>query len=175
MKRCWASCASRATRAALEDSETWRALAEEMRQQIEPTLLDLARYAAGRVQTTLGASAVDVSWDLANERAVNWAKQHAGDLVTKVTETTKRAVGEQVSQWSSSSEGLDGLIRRIEGMTDEAGAPIFNAARAETIAVTEATNTYAQRERGGLDGGRVPARGLQTRGARALPLLSAAV
>ena len=129
--------------AALEDAETWRKLAEEMRQQIEPTLLDLAKYAAGRVQTTLGASAVDVSWDLANERAVNWAKQHAGDLVTKVTETTKRAVGEQVSQWSSSSEGLDGLIRRIEGMKDEAGAPIFNAARAETIAVTEATNTYA--------------------------------
>lgn len=127
----------------LDDPQTWKEQAEAMRTQLEPALQELAAFAVERVKATLGGASVGVNWDLANEQAVNWARQHAGELVGQVADTTKKLVGEQTAQWAQSSEGLDGLIKRISVMTDERGMPVFNKARAETIAITEATNTYA--------------------------------
>lgn len=128
---------------ALDDPQMWTDQAAAMKAQLEPVLQELAAFAVQRVKATLGKSGISVNWDLANEQAVNWARQHAGDMVGQVADTTRRMVGEQTAQWAQSSEGLDGLIKRIGSMTDEKGQPVFNKTRAETIATTEATNTYA--------------------------------
>jgi HK97 family phage portal protein len=128
---------------ALDDPQLWAEQAAALRAQLEPVLNELAAFAVTRVQATLGNTGVSVNWALANEAAVNWARQRAGELITQVSETTKRLVGEQVGQWAQTSDGLDGLIKRLSGLTGESGVPIFNKTRAETIAITEATNTYA--------------------------------
>jgi hypothetical protein len=94
------------------------------------------------VKLSLGNTAMSVDWNLANERAEQWARDHAGQLIRQVTDTTKQAVADQVAEWAQSSEGLQGLIDRVAGLTDDDAKPIFNRARAERIAVTEATNTY---------------------------------
>lgn len=127
----------------LEDPAIWAAMADQMRGTIEPLLLELTAQAVNRVQTTLGKTAIEINWDLANEQAAAWAKQHAGELVTNVMDTTRREVGAQVAEWSQTGEGLEGLTRRIEAMTDDDGGRIFSGQRAETIAITESTNTYS--------------------------------
>ena len=126
---------------ALENPAVWAQLESGLRETLEPVLTGLAMRATGRVRDALGSAGVD--WGLANQQAADWTKNHAGELVRDVTETTRRAIGEELAAWSRTDEGIDGLARRIEKMTDEEGKNIFNAYRAETIAITEATNTYA--------------------------------
>lgn len=128
----------------LEDPTLWAAAEETLRTAIEPILLELAARGVQRVIETLGNSGISVNWNLANERAADWARIHSGELIKGVQETTKRAVGEQVAQWTQSSEGLDGLVKRISGMQNDEGGQVFGRRRAETIAITEATNTYAE-------------------------------
>lgn len=127
----------------LEDAVVWATMAEAMRKAIEPLLVELAELGVERVKQVLGGSAINVNWSLANGRATDWARVHAGELVTKVTDTTRKAVGEAVAQWSQTDEGLSGLIDRISAMKEDGGKPVFNRNRAEMIAVTEATNTFA--------------------------------
>lgn len=129
--------------AALEDDALWAAMRETLLLAMEPTLMQLAAAASSRVAQTLGSSAINVDWDLANQQAENWARQHAGELIKDVEATTKQAVSSTVADWSQTSDGLDGLIRRIEDIGDADGA-VFGRQRAETIAITEATNTYGQ-------------------------------
>lgn len=125
------------------DAAFWQAQRTEMLNALEPVLISLAARSVERVRQSLGKTGVSINWNLANDNATAWARQNAGEKITKVTETTKRMVGNEVADWSQSSEGLDGLIKRIQEMTDEEGGAIFNRRRAETIAITEATNTYA--------------------------------
>jgi hypothetical protein len=103
--------------------------------------VELAAASTARVAATLGNAAVNVNWDLANQQAEAWARQHAGEMITNVQATTQQAVAGTVADWSKTSEGLDGLIRRVEKVAGENG-PAFGRDRAETIAITEATNTY---------------------------------
>ena len=128
--------------AMLEDAALWSAMTAELRGVIEPILLELTQQAVTRVQATLGKTAISVNWELANEQAAAWAKQHAGELVSGVMDTTKREIGALVAEWTQTGEGLEGLTRRIGNLTEE-GSRIFGPERAETIAITEATNTYA--------------------------------
>jgi hypothetical protein len=126
---------------ALEDNATWAAMRQELLAAIEPTLVELAAAATARVAATLGDAAVNVNWDLANQQAEAWARQHAGEMITNIQSTTQQAVASTVADWSKTSEGLDGLIRRVEKAAAETGQT-FGRDRAETIAITEATNTY---------------------------------
>ncbi|HBA90866.1 MAG TPA: hypothetical protein DCZ08_03530 [Anaerolineaceae bacterium] len=128
--------------ASLEDAALWTAMATQLQGTIEPVLLELTKQAVARVQATLGKTAISVNWELANEQVATWAKRHAGELVTGVMDTTKREIGQQVAQWSQTGEGLDGLTQRIGSLTEE-GSRIFSPERAETIAITEATNSFS--------------------------------
>lgn len=131
---------------ALLDPLAWLAQEQLMRDRLEPILMNLAALGTDRVRRTvesLGQSALGVDWNLANERATAWARQHAGELVSNVTQTTRNAVADQVAQWSQTGEGIDGLTRRIATMTDAGGKPVFSPVRAEMIAITESTNVYS--------------------------------
>ncbi len=127
----------------LDDPVIWTALSKSMQTEIEPILLELAARGVQRVMDSLGKSGISVNWELANQQATDWARQYSGDLITRIQDTTRQAVGEQVAEWTQSSEGLDGLIDRIAGMKNDEGKAIFSQRRAETIAITESTNTYA--------------------------------
>lgn len=127
----------------LLDPVLWVNQEVDMRTRLAPLINDLARYSARRVQQTVGSSSESVNWELANANAEAWARQHAGEMIKNITQTTREAVGDLVAQWTKTGEGIDGLIARVAALTDDGGKPIFNSVRAEMIGITEATNVYA--------------------------------
>jgi hypothetical protein len=128
---------------ALRNAEIWLVHQQRLMDVLGPILEGIAARGVQAVVQSVGASDVAISWDLVNQQAVEWAREHAGKLVTRVSDTTQRMVGDQVARWSESGETLPDLVDRIAGLRDDEGAPIFNRKRAEMIASTEATTTFA--------------------------------
>lgn len=91
--------------------------------------------AMGVIQMLLGVTAPSIDYDLLNEAAHAYARQHAFDLVTGVTETSQRALQREFTEWIASGEPLPKLTERI--------APMFGKVRADMIASTEITRVYA--------------------------------
>jgi HK97 family phage portal protein len=134
--------------AGLEDPEFWVEERAVMLAEIGPTLTNLATQAVEKVRETVGQSVIDVDWNLANDLARQEALDYAGQMIGGIEETTVNAVKRELSQWTASSETMDDLTKRIAAIKDDAGQAIFSAQRAETIAVTEATNVYASANTG---------------------------
>lgn len=88
------------------------------------------------VQMLLGVTAPAVDYDLLNEAAHEYARRHAFELVTGVTETSKTALQREFAEWIASGEPLPKLTERI--------APMFGKVRADMIASTEITRVYAE-------------------------------
>lgn len=128
---------------AVDDPALWDEQREQMAEAITPTLLALSAAAVERAKDTLTETAMDVDWGLANERAATWARTHSANLVTNVTETTKRKVSEAVGDWIDAGETHAELVKRIQKLTED-GEAVFDRTRAELIATTEATRTYAE-------------------------------
>ena len=123
-----------------DDPETWLDYQSTLRIALEPQLLEIAKESVRRVAAS---TSIELDWDLVNERAIQQARDHAGRLVQQISDTTKVQIGEMVSEWSENAETLDELINRIYRLTDEDGLGIFSHSRAERIAITEATSTFA--------------------------------
>ena len=86
----------------------------------------------------MGATAApSISWELANQNAANWARQHAAELVSRITDTSRERIRQAVADWTQAAEGLNELTKQINQIVND-------PARARTIAVTEATTTYAE-------------------------------
>ena len=100
----------------------------------------LLRESAGRgVRVTadkLSQLALGVNWQLSNEAARVWAQNYSYELVSLLTENTRAMLADAVAAWIESGEPLGTLIGDV--------ARIFGPARAEAIAVTEATRAYAE-------------------------------
>jgi len=128
----------------LEDPEFWSEERAVMLAAIQPTLADLASDAVEKVRATVGEAAIEIDWNLANEEARQQALNYAGQLIKDVEATTVNAVQRELADWTASAETMDDLTRRIAAIKDDSGQPLFSAQRAETIAVTEATNAYAE-------------------------------
>jgi SPP1 gp7 family putative phage head morphogenesis protein len=104
------------------------------------------------VQMLLGVREPAVNYDLLNERAFQYAQQASFDLVSGVTETSRRALQAEFSEWIGSGDPLDALTEKL--------APLYGPVRADMIAATEVTRIYAEsniigwRETGMVDGQR---------------------
>jgi len=79
-----------------------------------------------------------IDWELANVHAVQWAGDHAGNLVRDITRTTKERLRREVSQFADSGETFQQFSRRL------AQSGLFSPERARMIAVTEVTSAFAQ-------------------------------
>jgi phage portal protein BeeE len=131
--------------AMLMDDELWGRFERDLLHDMEGDLTQLARSTVSRVQLAQGpvAPGMEINWGLANQNAVDWARSDAASKVKKINETTRQAIRDEVSDWSKQGGTLDDLTARIEGMTDGSGNPVFDRRRAQLIASTEATDTYA--------------------------------
>jgi HK97 family phage portal protein len=98
--------------------------------------VDLGVAAAVAQMETVG---IGFDWTLANEEARQWADRYVGELITDIDATTLRRVRAAVEQWIVNGEPLE---RLIEDLT-----PIFGGQRAELIASTEVTRSYAEANR----------------------------
>mgnify|MGYP001608029794 FL=1 len=80
-----------------------------------------------------------MDYTLVNTAARRWAEQHAGDLIHQVEQTTVDSVRQAVGRWIGNGEPLQALIDDL--------TPTFGAARAERIATTEVTRSFAEANR----------------------------
>ena len=119
--------------------EFWRGATGKMLTAVRPELETLALQAGEQMI----ASGVGIAWDLVAEQAAVWATEHAGQMIAKITETTRRQVGRSVERYFREGGTTTGDLQRSLG-------PWFSPARAESIAVTEVTTAAAE-------GGRVAA------------------
>lgn len=87
------------------------------------------------IQMLLGVSMPTVDYDLLNEAAHNYAAQQTFSLVTGVTDTSRKALQAEFTQWIASGRPLPALT--------EALTPMFGPVRADMIAATEITRAYA--------------------------------
>ena len=78
-----------------------------------------------------------VDWTLPYTEAADWARRHAGSMITKMNQTTRDRVGGAVADWIDSGESLPALEKTL---MDDYG---FSRARAKLVAITETTTSYS--------------------------------
>ena len=114
---------------------------------IRRSLVDTARDSAARTYShTAGVELGDEGeiFDQINTRAVEWADEHAGDLVSGVNATTRDAVRQEVAAGLANGENYKQIIARVEGL----GA--FSDDRANLIGETEIANANSAGALNGL-------------------------
>ena len=116
-----------------------QALAEELISFSQDVFLQAA-------QRILDDVPVGVDWSLINQAAADWAVRDVGQLVTKITDTTRKRVGAAVSSYFTEAQTIGDLEIRLSRMKDRFGN-ILGPKRAEGIAVTEITRAAAEGER----------------------------
>jgi hypothetical protein len=104
-------------------------------------LLTAAAQNSIATETAILESSFDISmdWTLANAEAAAWARQHGGELVTAIMETTARSVGETVATWIETPGSTVGEL--FETLRQ---SYTFSQSRSHNIGVTEVTNAYAE-------------------------------
>jgi hypothetical protein len=161
--------------AAVDNLPWWQTHEAAMVDELAHNLGQVARLGAVAGREAIGAPRLGVNWGLVNRQAADWAEQHAAELVRQVEPATRLALRQAVADWSASGQPLGALAERIRDLSDPVTGQVFGPARARRIAQTESTSAYAAGNVLAWGGGRGAASGLQTGGARELPLLLAAV
>lgn len=109
-----------------EDSLLWKVL-------LRSILAATIAAAGDALDDVVGAN---VDWTLINTAARAWANTYSYDLVKEINGTTRRFLTTEVSNWIDTGEPLGTLI--------DALTPSFGPVRAEMIAVTEVTRSFAE-------------------------------
>lgn len=115
------------------DSQFWTADDQEVIRVIRP---ELERMALDAAETTMRLLPVGFEWGLIADDAAQWAAEHAGQLISRIDETTRRAIARKIQQFIN-TPGM------TVGELEQSLAPQFSGRRAELIAVTEVTDAYA--------------------------------
>lgn len=120
----------------------------------EPYSRLAAEALASGARAAIADLAVEMSFDLANPRAVAYLREHAAGLVAGITDETRGRLGTLIADSVEAGESYGTLTRRIRDLFAD-----FSRARAHTIAVTETAAAYEAGSRvmvndlatGGLD------------------------
>lgn len=79
---------------------------------------------------------VDISFEVSSEYAQKWAEENAGILVTRVSDSTRKRIGELVTNALKEGKGYNSLIKDLQEDF------LFSGKRARLIASTELGNAY---------------------------------
>jgi hypothetical protein len=120
--------------ALVEDEAFWSAERVALAATLLPVLLGALNRLGPAAVITLETSVGATAWPEVAGDAAAWAREHAGALITQISETTRRDVGEAVAAWIESGEELAALERAL--------TPTFGRDRAQMIAQTETTRAY---------------------------------
>ena len=125
---------ARAARAVERNEEfDYDGLAEELRAGVLPELSALNVDSALRLSVETG---IGFDPSIINTEALRWAREHTGEMIARVTDTTRRQVQEAISAFIQTPGMTIGDIEKLI-------APTFGPVRAEMIAVTETTTAYS--------------------------------
>lgn len=117
------------------DEAFWNAERELLFRVLYPLVLDAAIDSAQNTAEALYADVgLGVDWALVNDAARRWANAYTGDLVRRITDTSRGYVQGAIADWIRSGAPLDDLV--------DALTPMFGRVRAEMIASTEVTRAY---------------------------------
>lgn len=122
------------------DNSFWSALDEILGKAIQPIVMQIATKA---VRDTVNSISLTTSFEMTNTAAIEWAYLYSASEITKVNETTKKAVRKTIAEWIEGGEGVAELRKRLEELVDETGMQLFSEARAKRIAQSELTSIYA--------------------------------
>lgn len=78
---------------------------------------------------------VNINWDVVNQAALTFLRQYRLTTVKNISDVTRNNLIEIINEWIRSGEPLDLLVARMQ--------PWVGNRRAQRIAVTEVTRTYA--------------------------------
>lgn len=112
------------------DSVSYDALHDDLLREIMRLVQDSASTSLGLVLPS-DAGSLDRMLSQANERAVAWAEERVGELITAIDETTRQGVRDIVSI------GLDEGWTNTEIAEELDGSELFGDSRADMIARTE--------------------------------------
>jgi len=113
----------------------WKKVISQLNGSFIPVLTEIYMQQAG---TLLQGLPIGVDWGLINEGAIAWAKQHGGELIKGVTDTTQKIVRDAVTAFFEQPMTRADLEKMI--------SPAFGTMRAEMIAITEVTNAASEAE-----------------------------
>lgn len=118
-------------------SEYWRAAEKELSGVIKLQLQPIYLTQAQRLMEELPVGVVD--WGLINTRAIEWVNSYTFDLVSGITDVTRRGIQAAIQAFYE-----DGTMS-ISDLADSL-VNLFGPVRAEMIAITEVTRASVQGE-----------------------------
>jgi hypothetical protein len=118
----------------------WRESGEELQAALSRNFQGIYISAA---QQILDAQPIGVDWGIVNQNAANWARRYSFDLVTGITDTTRRAISDAVTAFFERQQ----TIWDLRAVLSE----IYGPVRADMIAATEVTRAAVQGELGIVD------------------------
>lgn len=109
-------------------TEVWAEIEKRYASTLLPELQNI--YLAALEETAVNVG-VGFAWDIANERAIAWARQYTYELVQGINQTSRQWLASAVTDFYNADLSYTDLITRV--------ATVFGPARATNIAVTEVT------------------------------------
>lgn len=143
----------------------WNAAARDSKldfnDPLQLAILDMLILGGGDLIAGLGIAAdeqeeLGISWNLDNPRAVEYAKQHAADQVTKINDTTRSYLNSMINQAADEGWSYDRLSQAIGDRFTEFATGGPNP-RSRRVAVYELGDAYEE-------GNRMAAKELQAAG-----------
>lgn len=119
----------------LVPNEFWETTGRGLRGAITPVLEEIFLEQAELLIEQVGFG---IDWTLVNQAAVDWAKEHGGELVRGITETERIFVGEAVADYFEEGLNIGDLRQRLER--------VYGPKKAEEIAQTEVTRAAVEGE-----------------------------
>jgi len=98
---------------------------------------------AAKLGAAAGIDILELTWalgvdaDVVNPEVADWARRHAGKLAKGLTNTDQKLLRSNLASWVESHEDFPALVKRVDGFLND-------PKRARRIAVTEATQAYAE-------------------------------
>lgn len=115
----------------------WRNELRRLWETTEPlAMVALIAGAEGAVRLLPGELTPLVNWELFNRAAIDYLGQYRLSTIRGINETTRAQTMRAINDWIRSDAGLDSLRAKLR--------PIYGKTRADSIAITEVTRTFAE-------------------------------
>ena len=119
------------------DDTFWDGELRSLLSVLMPFIIRGAEAGVALHATMVESMGLAVDWTLLYTEASDWARKHAGSMITKMNQTTRDRVGGVVAEWIESGDSLPALEKTL--MNDYG----FNRKRAQLVAITETTASYS--------------------------------
>lgn len=133
----------------------WAGLDRQLVAAIGPVITDMATTSALGLGASAGISS-KVNWSLVNQRAASWSSRYTYQLVSGIDSTTRKMLQTEINRFFKDSaidlKTLAGTIEQdIPELVTKLGQVVTSRARADMIAITEATRAAAEGEQALID------------------------